>query len=164
MYMRAITYNIIHLPVEDKPIYTCATSLAHRPLPDFRLQPWRKSLCPQLPDKIWKFLTAQGMSWPITHYTNDGGHSFLVLRGTGCGYTALLPCVEEWCPWFYEVGVAEGEVPGCDDSVGSNGGLRRLLQNSEQQLQVLVTQRGATCRREVRMSTDHTHVCILRGE
>ena len=46
----------------------------------------------------------------------------------------LLPCVEVWCPWFDEVGVAEGEVSGCDDGVGSDGGLRRLFQHSEEQL------------------------------
>ena len=78
----------------------------------------------------------------ITGATSDGG-----CFSTECDFailvSPLLPCVEEWCPWFNEVGVAEGEVPGCDDGVGSNGGLRRLLQYSEQQLQVLVTQRGA---------------------
>ena len=120
----------------------------------------------QLPDKTWKFLTAHGVSWPITHHANDttatgdGSRFSLVLHGTGCDYARLVsplsPCVEERCPWFNEVGVAEGEVPGCDDGVGSNGGLRRLLQYSEQQLQVLVTQHGA--RREA--SIDHTHVCI----
>ena len=54
-----------------------------------------------------------------------------------------LPCIEVWCPWFNEVGVTESEVSGCDDGVGSDGGLRRLFQHSEQQLQILVTQRGA---------------------
>ena len=63
------------------------TSLVPRPLPDFLLQPWRKSLCPQLPDKIWKPLTARGVSWPITHHTNDtsatgdGGCLSQVVRG-----------------------------------------------------------------------------------
>ena len=49
---------------------------------DFVSQPWRKSFCPQLYDKIQKSLTAQGMSWPVIHHiwyqTGDGGRFSLM--------------------------------------------------------------------------------------
>lgn len=56
---------------------------------------------------------------------------------------AALLVVEAWSPRLEEVGEAEDEVAHFDDEVGAYGGVRRALQNREEQLQVLFAELGA---------------------
>ena len=53
------------------------------------------------------------------------------------------PGIEVGCPWLDQVGEAEGQVSGSDDHVGPDGGMGRLLQDGEEQLEVAVTESGA---------------------
>ena len=62
----------------------------------------------------------------------------------GGTYGALgLPGVKVGRPWLDVVWEAEGKVAEGDDGVCSDGGMRRLLEDSEQKLEMSVAELGA---------------------
>lgn len=52
---------------------------------------------------------------------------------------ANWPGIHVWGPGLYQVGESDRQIPQGNDCVGSYCGVRRFLQNSEQQLKVTLT-------------------------